>query len=168
MFDRLKFEIGLPWCSWQSVRGLLTQMDDGTVFPDRHQHHYPQTHSIDSHLLHLATISCKIRWARQRICLQRKKLNEWWLASLSDKRLPPFNLPPYRILAKAFSLASGARFCVPGNVPFLSIVIAFLRAISNNRFLSIRSSELRKRSCDRDRLKWTTKKKTIRASIWWV
>lgn len=52
-----------------------------------------------------------------------------------------FYLPPYLILAKTFSLASGAMFCVPGNVPFFNIVMAFFLAISNKRFLSMRFSE---------------------------
>jgi hypothetical protein len=51
------------------------------------------------------------------------------------------HLPVHFILAIILSFASGARLKAPIE-PFLSIRIAFFRAISNKRFLSILSPDL--------------------------
>lgn len=118
------------------------------VSQDQHQYHSPhQTYLINSHWLHLSIASYKIQSIHPPIFLNQNFIFAIRLhcrihgsSQLKSKWKVVFNnLPPYRIFVSARSFASASKLCVPGNVPFFSIVMAFLRAISSKRFLSIRS-----------------------------
>lgn len=122
------------------------------VFPNQHRHHCHRICLISNHLLHLLIVSYKIQLIHLQFFLwnitNRNEIQN--IFRIICKFLQSICIPPYRILVKAFSFASGSMLWVPGNVPFFNIVMAFLRAISSKRFLSIRSPVLSCRWRDDD------------------
>lgn len=108
--------------------------------------HYPRRFLpglTDSPTLHYRwPVSCRNPSVHQQIYL--KIIETLKSQILYNPECNPI-LPPKRIFSNTIFLASVEIFCVPGRVPFSSIRMAFLRATSRSRLLSITSRSLDER-----------------------